>query len=86
MWRQVNETATRGIEFHTRRGGESQYGEGKTEILDSSSSKPTTMNINFHVHAIDSNSVAEFADKHGRTLARHIRDVFERESEHRATV
>ena len=88
--RQVNETASRDIEFHTKRGQESQYGEGRSHIIEAPSPirpvKPTTKvghtihsSPQIHIHgAADKSVVAlieEALEKHRANLLRDLEEV-----------
>ena len=77
IWRQVNERASRDIEFHTSHGHESDYGEGKSEIIDSSPTKPVTINYAPTFHLVgESDHIRKILREHAEELADHVRRVF----------
>lgn len=78
--RQVNETATRDIEFHTPSDaqGRRDYGEGKSQILENGGGASIT--VHNHIYAMDSHGVDRVMEEHGHRIAKHIQRVLFDES------
>jgi hypothetical protein len=79
FWRQVNERASRDVEFHTKHGGEAEYGEGKTQIIDSSKTKPDGVSINYNpvFHIVgETDHIRKILRDHSEEIADHVRRAF----------